>query len=140
MGIHFDPLILFPGWEDHYRGLIRALARIIRPERIAWWSLGALRFPPELKKHIRHRDSRLFWGELVEDANKKYRYFMPQRLELFTRIRDEIRAAISRHLPLYLCMEEATTWKEILPGQPGRRKNDQPLSLRSGHGKEEEVA
>lgn len=123
VGIHFDPLILFPGWQSRYRELIRALARIIRPERIAWWSLGALRFPPELKKHIfTRRDSQLFWGELVEDANKKYRYFMPQRLELFALVRDEIRAAVSRHIPLYLCMEEAATWREILPEQPADEK------------------
>jgi spore photoproduct lyase len=124
VGIHFDPLILFPGWEKHYRELVRAISRIIRPERIAWWSLGALRFPPELKKHIfRHRDSRLFWGELVEAADKKYRYFMPQRLELFALVREEIRAAISRHLPLYLCMEDAATWKEILPELPADEKS-----------------
>ncbi len=123
VGIHFDPLILFPGWEKHYRELVRAISRFIRPERIAWWSLGALRFPPELKAHIfRHRDSRLFWGELVEGQDKKYRYFTPLRLELFALVRDEIRAAVSRHLPLYLCMEDAATWKEILPEQPADEK------------------
>lgn len=45
VGIHFDPLILYPGWQEHYRELIRALSRIVRPGRVAWWSLGALRFP-----------------------------------------------------------------------------------------------
>jgi spore photoproduct lyase len=116
IGIHFDPLLLFPDWKKHYRGLIRALARVIRPERIAWWSLGTLRFPPELKKHIfRHRDSQLFWGELIEGEDKKYRYFMPLRLELLSFIRDEIRASVSHNIPLYLCMEEAYVWKEILP-------------------------
>jgi spore photoproduct lyase len=117
IGIHFDPLVLFPGWPGHYRELIRALSRVIRPDRVAWWSLGALRFPPELKKHIfRHSGSQLFWGELIEGADKKYRYFMPQRLELFAALRDSIRAGISGDLPLYLCMEEAHVWREILPG------------------------
>ena len=119
VGIHFDPLLLFPGWQEHYRELIRTLSRIVRPGRIAWWSLGALRFPPELKKHIfKHRKSQLFWGELIEGEDKKYRYFTPLRLELFRFIRDEIRASISRHAPLYLCMENAVTWKEILPELP----------------------
>jgi spore photoproduct lyase len=117
VGIHFDPLILFPGWKQHYRELIRALSRVVRPGRIAWWSLGALRFPPELKKHIfRRPDSQLFWGELIEGPDNKYRYFMPLRLELFRFVRDEIRACISRDIPLYLCMEEAHVWNEILPG------------------------
>jgi len=123
VGIHLDPLILFPDWKKHYRELVRALARVLRPQRIAWCSLGALRFPPELKKHIfRHRDSQLFWGELLEGEDKKYRYFTPLRLELFAFVRDEIRARISRHLPLYLCMEDADTWKEILPELPAAEK------------------
>jgi spore photoproduct lyase len=118
VGIHFDPLILFPGWPEHYRELIRALSRVVRPGRVAWWSLGALRFPSELKKHIFHRrGSQLFWGELIEGDDKKYRYFMPQRLELFSALRDGIRAGISAHLPLYLCMEDAHVWGEILPGR-----------------------
>ncbi len=119
IGIHFDPLILCMNWKKNYRELIGRLATVIRPERIAWWSLGALRFPPELKKHIfRHRESRLFWGELIEAADKKYRYFTPLRLELFSFVRDEIRSRISRHLPLYLCMEDQDTWKEIFPELP----------------------
>jgi spore photoproduct lyase len=117
VGIHFDPLILFPGWQEHYRELIRTLSRVVRPGRVAWWSLGALRFPPQLKSHIfRHRGSQLFWGELIEGEDRKYRYFMPQRLELFAAVRDWLRADISVHLPLYLCMEEVHVWQEILPG------------------------
>jgi spore photoproduct lyase len=123
VGIHFDPLILFPGWQEHYRELIRRLSRVISPGRVAWWSLGALRFPPELKKHIfRHRESQLFWGELIEGEDKKYRYFMPLRLELFRFVRDEIRARVSRNIPLYLCMEDAYTWKEIFPELPADEK------------------
>ncbi len=123
VGIHFDPLVLFPGWQEHYRELIRALSRIVRPGQIAWWSLGALRFPPELKKHIfRRRESRLFWGELIEGQDKKYRYFTPLRLELFRFVREEIRARLSRHVPLYLCMEDAYTWNEILPELPAAER------------------
>lgn len=119
IGIHFDPLILFPNWKKHYRELIRRLAAIIRPERIAWWSLGSLRFPPELKKHIfKHRESQLFWGELIEGSDGKYRYFKPLRLELFQFVRNEIRSRISQGIPLYLCMEDTDTWQEIFPEIP----------------------
>lgn len=123
IGIHFDPLILFPNWKKNYRELIHRLSRVIDPGRVAWWSLGALRFPPELKKHIfRHQESQLFWGELIEGQDKKYRYFMPLRLELFRFVRDEIRARLSRHVPLYLCMEDQDTWKEIFPELPADEK------------------
>lgn len=119
IGIHFDPLILFPDWQKHYRQLIRRLAAVIRPERVAWWSLGALRFPPELKKHIfTHRASQLFWGELIHGPDGKYRYFTPQRLELFRFVRDEIKRQMTGEVPLYLCMEDAATWREIFPEIP----------------------
>jgi spore photoproduct lyase len=123
IGIHFDPLILFPDWQKHYRTLIRRLAKVIRPERVAWWSLGALRFPPELKKHIfKHRASQLFWGELIKGQDGKYRYFTPQRLELFRLVRDEIKKQLAREVPLYLCMEDAETWQETLPEIPAAEK------------------
>ena len=132
VGIHFDPLILFPGWREQYRELIRSLSRVIRPGRVAWWSLGALRFPAELKKYIfRHRKSLLFWGELIEAADKKYRYFTPLRLELFRFIRDEIRARLSRDIPLYLCMEDVDTWKEIFPELPADEKEINRFLYRS---------
>lgn len=80
---------------------------------------GSPAFSPELKKHIyRHHDSQLFWGELIEGEDKKYRYLTPLRLELFRFVRDEIRASISSHVPLYLCMEDAYSWKEIFPELP----------------------
>jgi len=124
IGIHFDPLILFPDWRKHYRELIRRLAAVIRPERVAWWSLGALRFPAELKKHIfKHRASQLLWGELIQGPDGKYRYFTPQRLELFAFVRDEIKKQLAGEIALYLCMEDEYTWKQIFPGMPTDEKS-----------------
>ncbi|MBN2346373.1 MAG: radical SAM protein [Candidatus Aminicenantes bacterium] len=121
VGIHFDPLVLFPGWQGHYRELVRTLSRLVRPDRVAWWSLGALRFPPTLRPHILRREgSRLFWGELIEGDDGKFRYFTPLRLELFRFLRDELRARLSRELPLYLCMEPATVWHEVFPELPAQ--------------------
>ncbi|MBN2399049.1 MAG: hypothetical protein JXI33_01775 [Candidatus Aminicenantes bacterium] len=119
IGIHFDPLIFFPDWKTHYRKLIRFLTAMIRPERIAWWSLGALRFPPELKKYIfKHSRSQLFWGELIQGQDGKYRYFKPLRLELFRFVIQEIKKQLASEVPLYLCMEDADSWQEIFPEIP----------------------
>jgi spore photoproduct lyase len=119
IGVHFDPLILFPDWKTHYRGLIRRLATVVRPERVAWWSLGALRFPPELKRHVfKHRRSQLFWGELIQGPDGKYRYFKPLRLELFHFVRQEIKKQLGHEVPLYLCMEDSEAWREIFPEIP----------------------
>jgi spore photoproduct lyase len=121
IGIHFDPLLLFPGWKTHYAALVGEMARILNPGQIAWWSLGALRFPPALRGPIfghRARGSRLFWGELVPGFDGKFRYLRPLRSELFHFVLGQIGRRISAHLPLYLCMEDEEMWRDVLPGRP----------------------
>jgi len=132
VGIHLDPLLIVPRYRSLYRDLIRSLARTIRPDRIAWWSLGALRFPHPLREKIfQHPRSRLFAGELVRGYDDKYRYFKPLRIELFSFVRDQIYRQISRDLPLYLCMEDKETWREIFPGISPRRENINRLLYQS---------
>jgi spore photoproduct lyase len=43
VGFHFDPLILYPGWEEDYKGVIDSLFAHIEPAAIRWISL----FPGE---------------------------------------------------------------------------------------------
>jgi spore photoproduct lyase len=119
IAIHFDPIVFFKGWEAAYLDLIKAISQIINPSRIAWWSLGALRFPYSLREYIfKHRDSRLFEGELIKGHDGKYRYFKPLRLELFNYTKKKILSLISQEVPLYLCMEDKEVWQEILPHLP----------------------
>lgn len=116
IGIHLDPIIWTGEWKTLYGGLIRELSGFVRPEGVAWISLGALRFPYSLRAHIfKHRDSRLFEGELVRGYDDKYRYFKPLRLELFKTLSGQIRSQISRDIPLYLCMEDDEAWQEVFP-------------------------
>lgn len=116
IGIHFDPIVIFAGWQIAYLELVKEIAKVIDPLRIAWWSLGALRFPYSLREHIfKHQVSRLFEGELVKGHDGKYRYFKPLRLELFRYMKQIIQENISDDVPLYLCMEDKEVWKEIFP-------------------------
>lgn len=116
IGIHFDPIVIFAGWQAAYLELVQEIARIIEPPRIAWWSLGALRFPYAMREHIfKHPHSRLFEGELIKGHDGKYRYFKPLRLELFRYMKQIIRANIPGEVPLYLCMEDKEVWEEIFP-------------------------
>jgi len=87
----------------------------VRPDRIAWWSLGALRFPPALMEVLLRRETSLLRQELVPGFDGKFRYFKPRRLEMFARLVRTIRASISRDVPLYLCMEDDEVWREVLP-------------------------
>jgi len=119
IAIHFDPIVFFNGWKTAYLDLIKAISKIIDPSRIAWWSLGALRFPYSLREYIfKHRNSRLFEGELIDGHDGKYRYFKPLRLELFHYTKQKIQSLISQEVPLYLCMEDKEVWQEILPHLP----------------------
>jgi spore photoproduct lyase len=116
IGIHLDPLVWTWDWKILYSGLIKELADFLDPGRVAWISLGALRFPYSLRENIfKHRQSRLFEGELIRGYDDKYRYFKPLRLELFKTLAGQIRLLLSRDIPLYLCMEEEEAWQEVFP-------------------------
>jgi spore photoproduct lyase len=119
VGIHFDPILIFTGWQAAYEELVKEIAGVIDPAKIAWWSLGALRFPYSLREHIfKHHDSRLFDGELIKGHDGKYRYYKPLRLELFHYIKRKILEHISPDVPLYLCMEDTEVWQEVFPEIP----------------------
>jgi len=116
VALHFDPIIFFKNWKDEYSGLIKEISKYLIPSKVAWWSIGALRFPISLKDHIfKHKNSILFEGELIKGYDGKYRYFKPLRTEMFLYIRQEIEKIISKELPLYLCMEDEEVWNEVIP-------------------------
>ncbi len=116
VAIHFDPLVIFDGWKEAYEGLVSEISKVLEVSRVAWWSLGALRFPYSMREYIfKHKQSRLFEGELVKGHDGKYRYFKPLRLELFRFVRDAVYRLISPEAPLYLCMEDIEVWREIFP-------------------------
>ena len=52
IGLHFDPMILYEGWEEGYEALARQVFEAVKPERVAWISIGSLRFNPEMKKKM----------------------------------------------------------------------------------------
>lgn len=136
VGIHFDPLLIFPGWKAQYVNLVREINRTLDPSRVAWWSLGALRFPPSLKRHIfKHPQSMLFAGELVPGFDGKCRYYKPLRRELFDYVRRKIASLVSAEIPVYLCMEEDEMWREILPSMPTDEKRLNRLLYDSVMGK-----
>jgi DNA repair photolyase len=130
VGFHFDPLILFRGWEEAYGRLVNALFRAVPAGRIRWISLGSLRFPPALKGIIERRfpHSRLVHEELVPGKDGKLRYFKPLRLELYRKVAAMIRDSGGENVPLYFCMEDPEVWERVLKWRP-KRKAEVELSL-----------
>jgi spore photoproduct lyase len=132
VAFHFDPLILFSGWEEGYAEVIKQLLDRIDHSRIAWISLGSLRFPPSLKQTIARRfpQSRIIYEEMVQGKDGKLRYFKPRRKVLFHAILDLFRNNGGGDIPFYFCMEGQDMWVECLQIKiKGKEEVERLLSL-----------
>jgi spore photoproduct lyase len=119
IGLHFDPLLYYPGWEADYEPFVAQVFAALHPADIAYMSMGSLRFAPALKDVVRARfpKNRLLYEELVPGADGKMRYFKPLRTEMYTKMH----AWIRRYAPetgLYLCMESQDIWQRALGQAP----------------------
>lgn len=114
VAFHFDPVIHFEGWETAYGGVVDALFDAVKPERIAWISVGTLRFAPETARAVerRHPGSALLDGELLPGFDGKLRYPRSVRLSIYRRMLRMLRAR-AKGVPLYLCMEEEAMWRDL---------------------------
>ena len=130
LAFHFDPLIYYPEWEQEYHGVVEQLVAAVPVDRIAWISLGALRYMPPLKNIIRQRfpASRIAEEEFVTALDGKKRYFKTQRAEMFGRMREWL-AALAPEVFVYLCMESPWMWQQVFGYVPtgeelGRRLDE----------------
>jgi spore photoproduct lyase len=120
IGMHFDPMILHEGWEEGYRELVRKVFEVADPGRIAWISIGSLRFNPEMKKKIENNypDSRLTLAEMVLGDDAKMRYVKPLRVEMYRLLYNELKNYINDNNLAYLCMERWDVWDKVLGYHP----------------------
>jgi spore photoproduct lyase len=119
LGFHFDPLIHYEGWEDEYREVVEEILGAVNPQKIAWISLGALRFTPHLRDSIRkhYPESKLPYGEFVPGHHWKLRYFRPIREEMYRKMKTWIHEAAPQVL-VYLCMESRLVWERSFGAYP----------------------
>jgi spore photoproduct lyase len=112
VGFHFDPVIYYEGWESEYQETVKDIFRFVDPSRVAWISLGAMRFTPHLREIVRQRfpHSKIPYGEFVPGHHGKLRYFRPIREEIYEKMRSWIREAAPQVF-VYLCMESRAVWK-----------------------------
>lgn len=106
IGVHFDPIIHYKGWETGYKALVNRLFDMVPAKRIAWISLGTFRFNPGLKPIIENRfpANTILDEELLPGFDNKLRYPAKLRFQLYQGLAGWIRkrAPGSR---IYLCME-----------------------------------
>jgi len=120
VGLHFDPMIYHDGWEDRYRKLVKELFSAVSAERVAWISIGSLRFNPEMKKKIENNypDSRLTSAEMVLGDDAKVRYVKPLRVQMYELLNEELNKHISQINLVYLCMERWDVWDKVFGYHP----------------------
>ena len=124
IAFHFDPIILYEGWEKEYEEVVRRIFRNINPNSICWISLGCLRFSPKMKSIIKERFEKnmLLSGEMVLCADGKLRYFKPLRVDAFKKMVLCIRNN-GNNIPIYLCMEGRDVWKKVFGTTPQMIRN-----------------
>lgn len=119
IGLHFDPLLFFPGWEASYERLLLLIGEFINPSRVAWISLGSLRYPTPLKEIAQSRfpRSKIFSQEFISGTDGKARYPRLLRLQMYRTIFKLIRNVLGEVF-VYFCMESEDMWKTVLGRTP----------------------
>jgi spore photoproduct lyase len=120
IALHFDPMIFYKGWEEGYEALVKQVFEAVSPERIAWISVGSLRFNPEMRKKIENNypGSRLTCAEMVLGDDAKVRYVKPLRVGMYKRLYEELKKYISDENLVYLCMERWDVWDKVFGYHP----------------------
>ena len=113
VGFHFDPMMYHEGWEQGYRAVVELMAENIPPESIAWVSIGALRFMPQLKGIAQKRfpGTRIYTGEFVAGMDGKMRYLQEIRIEMFTKMAGWFQDLLPGVF-VYFCMENELSWNK----------------------------
>ncbi len=140
VGFHFDPMIIYDGWQEDYGSIIERIFENIPGPQIGWISLGCLRMTKVLRQTIEARfpDVMILNAEQVLEKDGKIRYPLRIRKILYRFMLEKIRAQ-GYQGEVYLCMDNAALSRElgIVPfggntqfGQPGV---DQTLNCRYNH-------
>jgi len=119
VGFHFDPLIDYEGCLEEYEEVLKEIFSKIDLERVAWVSLGSLRFMPELKSIMERRfpGSLLPYGEWVRGTDGKLRYFKERRIEMYNCLIRSLKR-LAPKLTVYLCMETEEVWQDSFGEMP----------------------
>ena len=115
IAFHFDPMIIYDGWEKDYKNVVKQIFDHVSAENIVWISIGAFRFIPSLKKIIQSRflKSKIVYGEFITGLDGKMRYFKPLRMDMYRKMAGWIRD-IAPDATIYFCMEDDEVWENSL--------------------------
>jgi len=122
LAFHFDPMVIYDGCEEEYRGVVEKLFSCVSPGNIVWISIGTFRFMPSLKPIIQKRfpESKIIYGEFISGLDGKMRYFKPLRIGLYRKMISWIREYAPEVL-IYFCMEDDEVWQKSMGFVPRDR-------------------
>ena len=120
IALHFDPIVSIANAEQEYKQTINFIFSQLKPEDIAWISLGTFRYTNDLKSMMEYNypKSSLLSREFVLCSDNKFRYFRPERTNLYKMVIGFLHD-INKDLPIYLCMESPEVWMDTLGILPG---------------------
>ncbi|MDR2725570.1 MAG: DNA photolyase [Candidatus Adiutrix sp.] len=121
VGLHFDPLIFQPGWEEGYARTIDLIGQSLAGAKVAWVSLGCFRYLPRLKeiKLARHPGTSIFDSEFISGGDGKKRYPRPLRTRMYKRLVQGLGRVLPAETVIYLCMESPRVWRDVFGQDPG---------------------
>ena len=107
VGFHFDPVILYDGWQDGYKKTVDMIFDFVPAESIGWISIGSLRMVASLKKVIEARfpDNKILDEEFLLYPDGKLRYEESERLKIYKYLVNLIKQK-NPETVVYLCMEK----------------------------------
>jgi len=119
VGFHFDPMIYHKNGSEIYGNVIEKLQSKIDPDKIAWISLGTLRYPKEMPPIAKnnHPNSDIFSREFIKGLDGKWRYPKPLRVEIYKWVADPL-TKWSENIFVYFCMELPDVWGKIFGWSP----------------------
>jgi spore photoproduct lyase len=134
VAFHLDPMIAVRDDEPRrHRALLRQALAAVPVDRLAYLSLGTVRFLPHMRRTIlaRFAASRATLGELLPDVDGKLRLLAPLRVALYRAVAAEA-ARCCPEVFVYLCMEPPRIWRAALDASGAlRTRQDLELALAS---------
>ena len=118
IGLRFDPVFHYRGWEADYRELVQAVQYNLDRRHVHSITLGCFRFSPSWRPPIEANDpaTDLFTEELAMTSRGKMSYIRPIRRTIYRVMSSRLRAW-APDSPVYLSMEDPVLYAEtgILP-------------------------
>jgi spore photoproduct lyase len=114
VAFHLDPMIAPLGDAALHVDLVRKIFSLIPASRVAYLSMGTVRFQPFMRRTITSRfpGTQVTQGELLTDIDGKVRLVSPLRVAIYRQVVNEVKRLASEVM-IYFCMEPKRVWRKV---------------------------